>query len=227
MYKQTSFIVSILLMGSITAIVPPVAEAQISMSRKKSTTEVKRLLEEGRRLVNARDYNGALAIYQRAAALEPKNPTIFSGIGFLQAQSGNFRDALISYRRAIALNGNNSDYYYAVAYIHGNLGDMKASKEAYRKAIQLNRNNVNAYLGLMVTQSRLGNYDAAKWAYEQLLERDSKNARAHELMGSIFKKQGKRQEAILQLRKARDLYERQRKFDGANRVDGLLRTLGV
>ncbi len=227
MYKPTSFIISIILMGSITAITSPTAEAQTLIARSQSTPEVKRLLEEGRRLVNARDYDAALAVYQRAAALEPKNPTIHSGIGFLQAQSGNFRGALTSYRRAIALNGNNSDYYYAVAYIHGNLGDFKASKEAYRKAIQLNRNNVNAYLGLMVTQSRLGDYDAAKWAYEQLIEREPKNARAHELMGSIFKKQGKRQEAISQLRQARDLYERQRKFDGANRVDGMLRTLGV
>ncbi|NRB06099.1 MAG: tetratricopeptide repeat protein [Richelia sp.] len=205
---------------------PSVAQAQMLIAQK-SSPEVVNLLNQGRRLVNSGDYDRAIALYQRAATLEAKNHTIPAGIGFLQAQKGDFRSALISYQRAIALNQNSSDYYYAVAYVHGNLGNIKAAKEAYRKAIQLNRNNKNAYLGLMVTQSRLGNYGAVRWAYQTLLEIDPKNARAYELMGAELKKRGRRQEAITQFRKARSLYQSQGKADSANRIDGMLRGLGL
>ncbi len=226
MYRKISSVISVLLVGSIGLTMPSMVRAQIRIAQK-SSPEVVRLLQEGQRLVSSGNYNRAIAIYKRAAILEPKNHTIPAGIGFLQAQKGDFRGALISYRRAIALNRNSSDYYYAVAYIHGNLGDMKSAKEAYRKSIQLNRNNKNAYLGLMVTQSRLGDYGAVRWAYQRLLEIDPRNARAYELMGSEMKKRGRRQDAIAQLRKARDLYERQGKASSANRVDGVLRGLGV
>jgi len=225
-YRKISSIITVLLVGSIGLTMPDLARAQILMAQK-SSPEVVRLLQEGRRLVNTGNYDRAIAIYRRAAVLEPRNHTIPAGIGFLQAQKGDFRGALISYRRAIALNQNSSDYYYAVAYVHGNLGDMKSAKEAYRKAIQLNRNNKNAYLGLMVTQSRLGNYGAVQWAYQRLLEIDPRNARAYELMGTEMKKRGRRLDAIAQFRKARDLYRSQGKADGANRVDGLLRGMGV
>ncbi|MDJ0800550.1 MAG: tetratricopeptide repeat protein [Calothrix sp. MO_167.B12] len=226
MYRQISSIVSVILVGSIATTMPSVVSAQTRIAQK-SSPEVVRLLQEGRRLVGRGNYDRAIAIYRRAATLEPKNHTIPAGIGFLQAQKGDFRGALISYRRAIALNPNSSDYYYAVAYVHGNLGNMKGAKEAYRKSIQLDRNNKNAYLGLMVTQSRLGDYGAVRWAYQKLLEIDPRNARAYELMGGEMKKRGRRQEAIAQLRKARDLYQRQGKADGANRVEGVLRGLGV
>jgi tetratricopeptide (TPR) repeat protein len=202
------------------------AQAQMLMAQK-SSPEVVSLLQEGRRLVNAGDYEGAIAIYQRAANIEPKNHTIPAGIGFLQAQKGDFRSALISYRRAIALNPNSSDYFYAVAYVHGNLGDMKSAKEAYRKSIQIDRNNQNAYLGLMVTQSRLGDSEAVGWAYDKILEIDPRNARAYELMGAELKKRGRRQEAIAQFKKARSLYESQGKSDNVSRVDDMLRGLGV
>ena len=46
-------------------------------------------------------------------------------------------------------------------------------------------------------------------------------------MGAELKKRGRLREAITQLRKARSLYQSQGKADSANRVDGMLRGLGV
>jgi Flp pilus assembly protein TadD len=147
-YNQTSLVVSVFLIGSIAVTMPPVTQAQVSLMPHKSSPEVRQLLSEGRKLVDTGDYSGAIAVYQQAASLEPKNATIYSGIGYLYAQQGNFPSALAAYRRAVSLNPNNGDYQYALGYIDVNLGDTKAAKEAYRRAIQLNRSNVNAYLGL-------------------------------------------------------------------------------
>ncbi|MEA5502207.1 tetratricopeptide repeat protein [Halotia wernerae UHCC 0503] len=225
MYKRISLIVSVMLLGCYAATIPSVAQAQVLVAQAKNP-ELKQILEEGRRLVDAGDYNGAIAIYQQAATIDPKNAKIYSGIGYLYAQQGNFKGALASYRRAIAIDPNNSDFYYAVGYIKGNLGDTPGAKEAYRRAIQLNRNHVNAYLGLGVTQARLGDYEAANWAYEQAINLDKNNAQTYEFMASMYKQRRQTKQASSVLQKARVLYQRQNDSDGMARVDAMLRELG-
>lgn len=227
MYNRKLFVASVLLIGSIAATMPLMVQAQVSVPQQTSTPEVKQLLEEGRKLVDTGDYNGAIAVYQQAAALQPKNATIYSGIGYLYAQQGNFTPALAAYRRAVALNPNNSDFQYALGYISVNLGDNGRAKEAYRRAIQLNRGNVNAYLGLATVLLQLKEYENVKWAYEQAVNLDPKNPQAYELRGTLLMKQGKSKEAIAVFQKARELYERQGKLDSVARVKAVLRNLGV
>ncbi|QSJ19580.1 tetratricopeptide repeat protein [Nostoc sp. UHCC 0702] len=225
MYKRISLIVSVLLLGCCTVTIPSVAQAQVLVSQAKNP-ELKEILEEGRRLVDVGDYNGAIAVYQRASTLDPKNAKIHSGIGYLYAQQGNYQSALASYRRAIAINPNNSDFYYAVGYIKGNLGDTAGAKEAYRKAIQLNRNHMNAYIGLGVTQARLGDYEAAMWAYDQAISLNKNNAQTYEFMASMYKQRRQTKQANTVLQKARILYQKQNDLDGVARVDAMLRELG-
>ncbi|MEA5618436.1 tetratricopeptide repeat protein [Cronbergia sp. UHCC 0137] len=225
MYKHTSLIVTFLLLGSLVTTTPVVAKTEVIVAQARNA-ELKEMLEEGRRLVDGGDYNGAIAIYQRAASIDPKNAKIHSGIGYLYAQQGNFPLALTAYHRAIALNPNNSDFYYAVAYIRGNMGDMKGAKEAYRRSIQLNRNNVNAYQGLAVTQAALGDYKSAMWAYEQAINLDQNNGLTYELMGSMLKQRRQAKQASSMLQKARNLYLRGNNPDGVVRVEALLREIG-
>lgn len=226
MYNRKSFWLSVLVIGSIGIGIPSVAQAEVLVAQKQSTSQVRQLLNEGRRLVNSRDYNGAISVYQQAASLEPKNGSIFSGIGYLYAQQGNFSAALAAYRRAVTLSPNNSDYHYALAYISGNMGNNGKAKTAYRKAIQLNRNNVNAYLGLAAVLLNLKEFDSAKWAFEQAMKIDPRNPKAHELKGAMLMKQGRSREAIMELKKSLSLYETQKKWEGVSRVDSMLRELG-
>ena len=227
MYKKTSLVVTILVTGSIATTMPSITQAQVLSPPQKSSTEVKQLLQEGRRLVDTGDYGGAIAIYQEAASLEPKNATIYSGIGYLYAQQGNFPSALAAYRRAVSINPNNADYQYALGYISGTLGDNKRAKDAYRRAIQLNRNNVNAYLGLGTVLLRLGDYNNVQWASEQAMKLDPRNPQAYELKGTLLMKRGKSKDAIAVFKKARDLYRQQGKSDSVARVEAVLHNLGV
>lgn len=224
-YKPKSLVFSVFLLGCFAVTIPAIAQAQVLVVQARNP-ELKQLLENGRRLVDTGDYSGAIAVYQQAATIDPKNAKIHSGIGYLYAQQGNYRAALAAYRRAIGINPNNSDFYYAVGYIKANLGDTAGAKEGYRRAIQLNRNNVNAYLGLGVTQSRLGDYGAAAWAYQQAVNLDQNNAQTYELMGSMYKQRRQTKQASSVLQKARDLYKRRNDPDGVDRVEAMLRQLG-
>lgn len=225
LYKQTSFLVAVLLLGSVVTATPVMAQSSETLVAQARNPRLKELLEQGRRLVDAGDYNGAIAVYQEASKLDPRNAKIHSGIGYLYAQQSNFQLALTSYRRAIALDGNNSDFYYAVGYIKGNLSDTNGAKEAYRRSIQLNRGNFNAYLGLGVTQTALGDYESAMWAYEEAIKLNRNNPRIYELMGSMFKKRQQTQQASNVLRKALSLYRSSNDSDGANRVENMLREI--
>ncbi|MCC5636043.1 tetratricopeptide repeat protein [Nostoc sp. CHAB 5844] len=225
MYKRISLIVSVLLLGCSTVAIPARVQAQVLVAQAKNP-ELKELFEEGRRQVDAGDYNGAIATYQRAAALDPKNAKVYSGMGYLYAQQGNYQAALVAYRRALGLDPDNSDFFYAVGYIKGNLGDTTGAKNAYRRAIQLNRNNINAYLGLGVTQARLGDYEAANWAYEQAISIDRNNPQIYEFMAAMFKQRRQTKQANSLLQKARSLYQQQNNADGVDRVETMLRELG-
>nr|WP_066383578.1 MULTISPECIES: tetratricopeptide repeat protein [unclassified Anabaena] len=225
MYKRIMLILGVLLLGSSVASIPTVAQAQTIVAQA-SKPELKELLEQGKQLVDAGDYNGAIAVYQRAAALDNRNARIHSGIGYLYAQQGNFQAALAAYRRAIALNPNNSDFYYAVGFIKGNMGDTAGAKEAYRRAIQLNRGNINAYIGLGITQSRLGDYKAANWAFEEAIKLDRNNGQTYEFMAVMYKQRRLPKQATNLLQKARDLYRRRNDSDGVARVEAMLQELG-
>jgi Flp pilus assembly protein TadD len=226
-YRQTPLLIKVFLVGSIAATMSFPAQAQVLLAQSQSSAQVKELLQQGRNLVQAGDYNRAIAVYQQAAELEPKNASIYSGIGYLYALQGNYSTALNFYRRATALNPNNSDYQYALGYVSGNLGDNARAKEAYRRAIQLNRSNVNAYVGLATILLRLGDYKSAQWAYDEAVKLAPKNPQVFELRGTMLKKQGKAKEAIAIFRKARDLYEQQGKYDSVSRIEATLRELGV
>ncbi len=225
MYKKTSFILIVLLLGCFVTSAPVVAKSNVLVAQANNS-ELKNLIEEGKRLVDSKDYNGAIAVYEQAAKLDPKNAKIHAGIGYLYTQQGNFPSALAAYRRAIAINPNNSDFYYAVGYIKSGMRDNKGAKEAYRRAIQLNRNNVNAYLGLGVSQTSLGDYQSAMWAYERAVNLDKNNPRTYELIGSMFKQRRQTPQANKVLRKALDLYQRENDTQGVERVQTMLQEIG-
>jgi tetratricopeptide (TPR) repeat protein len=224
-YKRISLVVGVLFLGFSAVSIPSVAQAQVLMAQT-TNPQLKRLFEEGQRLVAANDYNGAIAIYQQAAQIEPRNARIHSGIGYLYAQQGNFPPALASYRRAIAIDTNNSDFHYAVGYIKVNMGDTKGASQSYRRAIQLNRNHLNAYLGLGITQARMGDFTAANWAYEQAIKLAPNNAQTYEFMALMYKQRRQTAQANKVLQKARNLYQRRNDSAGVNRIDGMLRELG-
>ncbi len=225
MYKKTSLVLTALLLGCLFTNSLVMAKADVLVVQANDS-QLKNLIEEGKRLVDSKDYNGAIAVYQQAAKLDPKNARIYAGIGYLYTQQGNFPSALAAYRRAIAINPNNSDFYYAVGYLKSNTRDNSGAKEAYRRAIQLNRNNINAYLGLGVSQVSLGDYQSAMWAYEQAINLDKNNPRTYELIGSMFKQRRQTTQANKVLKKALDLYQRGNDTESAQRIQAMLQEMG-
>jgi TolB-like protein/Tfp pilus assembly protein PilF len=57
-----------------------------------------------------RDFQGATAQYERLAALQPKNPTVWSSLGLILRRQGRFAEALPQLRKATQLDPGNVSY---------------------------------------------------------------------------------------------------------------------
>lgn len=172
---KLAIVVSFVLIGNITTIVIPSNAQVTSQGRTNNNAELKKLLDEGRRLLDIGDYSGAIDNYQRALTIQPRNASIHSGIGILYVKQGNLPAARAAFQRAIQLDSNNADYQYALGYINANLGDYSRAREAYRRTVQLNRRHFKGYMGLATVLTRLGENSNAMWAYQEAVKIDPNN----------------------------------------------------
>jgi Flp pilus assembly protein TadD len=109
-------LVGTLLLAGLVALSPQAGQAQTSDGAAPSESTTNRdqnldtLFEQGRKLVEAKDWTGALDVFEQAAVLDSKNARVFSGIGYVQAQRGSFEEAAAAYRHAIELDPHNADF---------------------------------------------------------------------------------------------------------------------
>jgi Flp pilus assembly protein TadD len=171
-------------------------------------SQVNELLRQGRQLVKNGDYADAIAVYERAAALDGNNAKIFSGIGFLQTRQGDYNAAAQAYQKALSLDPGNPDFFHALGYSLANSGDYDNAATAYYYAIQIEPKNVQHYLGLGVVLLRQQNYTKAGEVYQWVLALDPNNQQAHEIMGKALIEQNKSGEALDFLQKALQRFPR-------------------
>jgi TolB-like protein/Tfp pilus assembly protein PilF len=71
-----------------------------------------------------RDYKGAIAQYERLAALQPNNPTVWASLGLIMRRQGRFAESVPQLRKAIQLDPGN------ISYLR-NLADMLLAGRRY------------------------------------------------------------------------------------------------
>ena len=161
---------------------------------------LRELLKRGRELVDANKYQAATDVYQQAAQLDPDNPKIFSGIGYLEASQGNYQDAASAYQRAINLDPDNAEFHYALAHSLAKIEDYDGATTAYYRATELAPNKVEAYLGLATVLLRQGDRAGALSIYQKLLDIEPNHPKANAMVGSLFLQLGNYSGAIAHLK---------------------------
>ena len=115
---------------------PWLAQATSSSLSTDQQEQVDELLRQGQTRVTARDYAGAIAIYQQAAAIDGQYPRLFSGIAYLYVQQGEYSEAIAAYQRAIALDGDNLPFRYGLALSQYKNGQIDEALATYAPLIQ-------------------------------------------------------------------------------------------
>ncbi|MBI4323357.1 MAG: tetratricopeptide repeat protein [Candidatus Omnitrophica bacterium] len=83
------------------------------------------------------DREGALAAYQKAAALDPSYPTPLNDAGVLLEGMGRLEDAKLAYERALAIDPNYLEAHSNLAMAHERLGEREKAIFHWLKRYQL------------------------------------------------------------------------------------------
>jgi len=80
---------------------------------------------------------GAMAVYQKAAALDPTYPTPLNDLGILYEQAGQLEEARRSYEQALAIDPNYLEAHANLAMLYERLGEKEQAVHHWFKRHQL------------------------------------------------------------------------------------------
>ena len=153
------------------------------------------------------NFRDALAEFESAAALEPKNPTWFVSIGESHAKLGDLIHALQAYQMATTLAPEEGNYWRLLAIFcaQNNVNVKDVGVPAAQKAVDLSKGDIASLdvLGwLFLSDAR---YKDAERILNRALELDSQNASVHLHLGMLYLQTNDRASAYDHLVKARNL----------------------
>ncbi|MEA5505459.1 tetratricopeptide repeat protein [Halotia wernerae UHCC 0503] len=100
--------------------------------------------------------------------------------------------------------------------------DFQGAEAAFRKVISINSTNdvVRLLLGDVLIQR--GEVKEAKELFQEVIQRSPKNADAYLRLANILMQENQQEEAKINLQTAKDLLQKQRQFERANKIAQLL-----
>ena len=124
------------------------------------------------------DFNGALADYTQAIALNPKNVSAYLGRATVRSLEGNYKEAIADDTKAIALDPKNAVAYGNRGNARTSKGDLSGALSDYTQAVTLDPHHVTAYLNRGNIKNLGKKYSAAIDDYTMAISLDPKNAAA-------------------------------------------------
>ena len=123
------------------------------------------------------DHEQAIADYDEAIKLDPKNASAYNNRGSARSDKGESDGALDDFNAAIKLNTRYASAYFNRGNIYAAQGDARAMKD-YDAAVKFNRRNVNAHIARGALLLASGATAKARADMRQALALERKNAYA-------------------------------------------------
>ena len=123
------------------------------------------------------DNQQAIADYDEAIKLDPKNASAYNNRGNARSDMGESDGALADFNEAIKYNSRYASAYFNRGNIYAAQGDERALKD-YDAAVKFNRRNVNAYIARGALLLASGATAKARADMRQALALERKNAYA-------------------------------------------------
>jgi lipoprotein NlpI len=110
----------------------------------------------GNALAAKGDQDAAIAEYDAAIKLTPKNSLAYNNRGTVFRDKGDGDRALADFAEAVKLNPRNSDAHYNLGNAYVAKGETQKAIASYGAAIMTNRRNANAYVARAIAQLYAG-----------------------------------------------------------------------
>ncbi|MBE9224109.1 tetratricopeptide repeat protein [Phormidium sp. LEGE 05292] len=186
----------------------------------------------------------AIANYRQAIELEPEYTRVYNQLGVALQQQGELDEAILAYREAVMLVPDyaraNSNLGYALLQqeeTEEGIEFLEIARELFRTAENHKEaDEIDAFLQKRIAETyyqrgeeffEQDKFAEAIAAYQEAIRIDSSYVDAYFKMGIASFKQGKRSQASIALRKARDLFREQGNEELANEINNFLRREGL
>ena len=183
------------LLGSAAAGDEP--QAAPTPSATDASAQVARLIADGTKLHDRGDYDGAIATYRKALAVDPGNPQALYEIAYSQYQKKDLKGALATAEEAGRAALQPKMLAVLVGNIQDDLGEPGKAIAAYRKGLVADPAFFLLYFNLGTTYVRSGQLDLARIAFENAVALEPRHPGSHFGLARVYKEQGYRVPAIL------------------------------
>jgi DNA-binding winged helix-turn-helix (wHTH) protein/tetratricopeptide (TPR) repeat protein len=162
------------------------------------TTARERLAMQADFAASRDEFDRAIELYQRYAALYPQDASVHESLGFVYAESGRQLEALESYRRALAVDAANAKLLNNAAVALAELDRSSEALPLFARALQvdpqfLDRHNFRANYATILFAA--GERARAVETIRVALQQDGERDRASRLLGLFSQFEGRYREA--------------------------------
>ena len=168
------------------------------------STEAKISLEEGLKLLEGKDYESALLVFEKLLN-EGESAEVYYNIGYVKTVQGQYQKAIFAFRKATQLDRLFAKAYKAMGRAYKALGQPEEAEECLNRAAEIylssdredeaeevlneiletNPDTVNVYNTLGVLYRKKGDYPTALKHYEKALKIHSEEPNIYYNMGRI------------------------------------------
>ena len=172
----------------VLAPMPPVTDAAPQTAADFSARAAKRVTDN--------DLDGALADYDKALELDPKNLKTCYRRGLVRQTKGDLQGALADYNSVLSHDPKNADAFSNRGFIKQAQGDADGALADYIQALSLNPKISAAFYNVGLIKVQKGDLDGAIDAYNKALQLDPKMAIAYYNRGNAKNTEGNLDGAI-------------------------------
>ncbi|WP_211167648.1 tetratricopeptide repeat protein [Pseudanabaena yagii] len=178
------------------------------------------------------DKQGAIADYNEAIRLNPDNANAYNGLAWIKYLMGNSQEALLDVEQSLRFNPSYSAAYHTRgAILFYGLRRPQDAIAAFTKAISLEYNDSESYCDRGIVMASLGDTQKAIADFNQAIRFNSfwdarSLADAYHNRGNAYQQIGEGRNALVDFRKASELYQQQGRASDYDDVQNRIRELG-
>ncbi len=182
------------------AIAPTLTVAPQTPSNPSSSSD--NLYEQGNRLFEQGNYQGALVAFNQVIAINPENAEAYVSRSYARYVLRDYREALEDANRAISLNSSLVNAYAVRGIVHHALRNYQGELADANLIIRLDRSSTLGYMNRSGARYALGNYRGALADASQAVRLDPKLPEAYIFRSIARLGLGDRQKALKDVNQA-------------------------
>lgn len=144
----------------------------------------------------------ALEAASKAEVLNAESPELYTLLGDLYQQLGQYDKSKSYLRKALQISPNNGETYFYQGEIEAKMADTTTALALYQQALQLKPSFLPAYVKLIQVHTNLKQYELALLYCSQAVKYHPKSANLYLQIGNTYQRAWKLDSAVLSYKRA-------------------------